>query len=59
MENKSESYIISFDRLEGDSPTMCVSKYEGTTMKLVNVITGKQAEEMFDKLTNHKNEEEK
>ena len=48
----SESYIIGVDKYEDDEFTITVVTQNGNHLEYVNTITGKDAEELYEKLTN-------
>lgn len=48
----SESYILGFDMGLGDDAVLSVIKQEGNRFSLMKVIVGREAEELYEKLTN-------
>lgn len=51
----SQSLIVSFDCLgDEDSSILSVSKYDGSGLKFVRAFAGKEAKELYTKLTNKK-----
>lgn len=48
----SESYIIGFDLAEANDFTITVVRQDGRSLEYVNTITGKDAVEIYEKITN-------
>ena len=48
----SESYILGFDMGLDDDAVLSVIKQEGNRFSLMKVIIGREAEELYEKLTN-------
>lgn len=57
MKNKSDTFLVSFDYTHGDIPVLIVGRKGKGGIDIINAFQGKEAEELYQKLTiNHKKE---
>lgn len=53
------SYIVGFDITGSDESTAVVTQYHGARGEIVNIIQGKEAEELYEKISKKKLKKEK
>lgn len=57
MTNKkptADVMLVSFDRASGDIPVLIVGRKEANVLNVINAYSGKEAEELYEKLSKPK-----
>lgn len=56
MENKSDTFLVSFDYTHGDIPVLIVGRKGKSGIDIINAFKDDEAKELYQKLTVKKGE---
>lgn len=56
LKNISDTFLISFDYTHGDMPVLIVGRKGKSEIDIINAFKGKEAKELYQKLTTKKGE---
>lgn len=56
MENKSDTFLVSFDYAHGNIPVLIVGRKDKGGLDIINAFKGEEAKELYQKLTAKKGE---
>lgn len=56
MENKSDTFLVSFDYSHGNIPVLIVGRKDKGGLNIINAFKGEEAKELYQKLTTKKGE---
>lgn len=51
MENKSDTFLVSFDYSHGNIPVLIVGRKDKGGLNIINAFKGEEAKELYQKLT--------
>lgn len=56
MENKADTFLVSFDYKHGNIPVLIVARKGNGEIDIINAFKGEEAKELYRKLTAKKGE---